>query len=212
MYTIDLIRHAESEHVRATNAARVKTFGGRMSDIDLSPNGVLQARQSGRFLKEHSLSPDAVVCSTARRAKRTYQLHAEVTGWQVPCTEDEELEEMLWGRWSNQPRDVATTPAMIKARKRQGFNFTPPDGESYLQVRRRALAAIQRAVRPLPSGSYVHAYVHRNVIKALIYPLMGWTPLTILDVGPDVVSMTRVVYHNGRLELEYYNMPTLARG
>jgi broad specificity phosphatase PhoE len=212
MYTIDLIRHAASLHVERTNAARVKTFGGRMSDIDLSPNGVLQARQSGMFLMEHNLRPDAVLCSTAKRTKRTYELHAEVTGWQVPYTEDKDLEEMLWGRWSNQPRDVATTPAMIKARERQGFNFTPPDGESYLQVRRRALAAIQRAVRPLPSGSYVHAYVHRNVIKALIYPLMGWSPLRILDVGPDVVSITRVVLRDGRLELEYYNMPTLTRG
>lgn len=45
-------------------------------DRDLAPRGIEAAGRIGRYLKRERLIPDLVLCSTAIRAKRTWQLVA----------------------------------------------------------------------------------------------------------------------------------------
>lgn len=62
-----LFRHAKS---------RWDVAGVHDHDRDLTPRGERAARRMGKLLAEHGLLPDRVLCSTARRAKRTWELAA----------------------------------------------------------------------------------------------------------------------------------------
>lgn len=65
MLELLLLRHAKS---------RWDEPGVGDHDRDLAPRGRKAAARMGRLLREHRLAPDLVLCSTARRAVRTWEL------------------------------------------------------------------------------------------------------------------------------------------
>ena len=72
MRQVILLRHAHAEPASPGQA-----------DIDrpLSPQGLAEAEAAGRWLAEHRLQPDCVLCSPARRARETLEAVLEVTGY-----------------------------------------------------------------------------------------------------------------------------------
>lgn len=68
---IFILRHAKAE-----------AADGRLQDHDrtLTARGVMDARQLGNFLAAEASLPSLVLCSTAARARGTY----DALGWQVP--------------------------------------------------------------------------------------------------------------------------------
>ncbi|MCR6686017.1 histidine phosphatase family protein [Pseudoxanthomonas sp.] len=72
MRQVILLRHAHAEPASPGQA-----------DIDrpLSPQGLAEAEAAGRWLVEHRLQPDCVLCSPARRARETLEAVLEVTGY-----------------------------------------------------------------------------------------------------------------------------------
>lgn len=69
-----LIRHAKSDWGIPTGADH---------DRPLARRGVKSAKLMGRFLTAAGEVPDAIVSSTALRARRTAELMAEAGGWNV---------------------------------------------------------------------------------------------------------------------------------
>jgi phosphohistidine phosphatase len=67
MLELLLFRHAKSRWDRP---------GAEDHDRDLAPRGEAAAPRMGALLAREGLLPDAVLCSTARRAARTWQLAA----------------------------------------------------------------------------------------------------------------------------------------
>jgi broad specificity phosphatase PhoE len=208
---IDLVRHATSTWVEEADASAVKRFGGRMDEVPLSiPRGRQEAMRLGCYGKAHGIRPTLVVSSTAVRARETHEFSAPQLGISQRVRLDPRLVEMSWGRWERQPRSIANTEAVREARRRLGFRFAPPGGDSYDMVRDRALPAVLEHARSASDGSHLWIHTHRNVIKALLRSWMPeWTPSTISEVGLDVVSLTRLRYHRGRLDLVFFNRPTL---
>lgn len=208
---IDLVRHATSEWVEEANASAVKLFGGRMDEVPLSiPRGRQEAIKLGCYGRANGIRPTLVVSSTATRALQTHEFSAPTLGISQRVQPDARLVEMSWGRWTRQPRSIADTDAVRRARARLGFAFAPPGGDSYDTVRDRALPAIMDYARGARDGSHIWVHTHRNVIKALVRQWMPtWTPGTISEVGLDVVSLTRLRYNSGRLELVFFNRRTL---
>lgn len=74
MKTLLLLRHAKSDW-----------SDGGLDDIDrpLAPRGRKAAPVMGRYLKVQGLVPDLVLCSTARRARETWELVAAELGREV---------------------------------------------------------------------------------------------------------------------------------
>lgn len=60
-----LLRHAKTEEFRP---------GGQDFDRRLTPRGERQARDVGAFLEERGVPVDAVLCSSAKRTRQTYEL------------------------------------------------------------------------------------------------------------------------------------------
>jgi phosphohistidine phosphatase SixA len=72
MRELILLRHAHAEQA-----------GLGQDDIDrpLSRQGLAEAEAAGKWLKEHNLLPDRIVCSSARRARETLEEVLQVTGF-----------------------------------------------------------------------------------------------------------------------------------
>ncbi len=75
MKTLLLLRHAKSDWAASG-----------LDDIDrpLAPRGHDAAPRMGRYLLAEGLTPDLVLCSTARRAQETWDLIAPELGQEVP--------------------------------------------------------------------------------------------------------------------------------
>lgn len=72
MRTLILLRHAHAEPAAPGQA-----------DVDrpLSPEGLAEAEAAGRWLAEHGLVPDRVLCSPARRTRETLEAVLGVAGF-----------------------------------------------------------------------------------------------------------------------------------
>jgi len=64
---------------------------GSDHDRPLARRGIRAAALMGRYLAELGQVPDAVLCSTALRARQTLELAAEAGSWKVPVELREEL-------------------------------------------------------------------------------------------------------------------------
>lgn len=210
--TVDLIRHTTSTWTEQADALprNQRTFGGRMDHVDLSVTGEREAYDLGLGGVRRGFRPTHIIVSPARRTLSTHRISARPMHTQaLPVIKEPRLVELSWGDWEGQPRSIATTESVLRRRRRKGFAFRPPGGESYLDVRRRALQSLTEHVRGLPRGSHVWVHTHRNVIKAIVYHWMNWSALEILDVGPGVGSLTRLQYSNGHFSVTFYNLSML---
>lgn len=70
-----LLRHAKSRWDRP---------GAEDHERDLAPRGLAAASRMGRLLREEGLIPDLALCSTALRARRTWDLAAAELAREVP--------------------------------------------------------------------------------------------------------------------------------
>ena len=79
MRTLILLRHAHAEPAAPGQA-----------DVDrpLSPEGLAEAEAAGRWLAEHGLVPDQVLCSPARRTRETLEAVLGVAGFVEQRLED----------------------------------------------------------------------------------------------------------------------------
>jgi phosphohistidine phosphatase len=58
---------------------------------DLAPRGLKAARRMGQLMRELGLVPDLVLCSTAQRARHTWQIVADALGGDVATRFDDRL-------------------------------------------------------------------------------------------------------------------------
>ena len=64
---------------------------GAQADIDrpLSPDGIAEAQAAGKWLVEHNLVPDLVLCSPSRRTRETLEIVCAKTGYCEQRIEDD---------------------------------------------------------------------------------------------------------------------------
>jgi phosphohistidine phosphatase len=82
MKTLLLLRHAKSSWDDPALADH---------DRPLKPRGIKAAHRVGRLLREHGLHPQAVLCSTALRARETLRLVLDESGLQPPVAYSQRL-------------------------------------------------------------------------------------------------------------------------
>ena len=82
MRELILLRHAHAEPA---------TPGQADTDRPLSPEGLAEAEAAGRWLAEHGLVPDCVLCSPSRRTRETLEAVLAVLGYV-----DQRLEDRIY--------------------------------------------------------------------------------------------------------------------
>jgi len=152
-------------------------------DVELTPKGEAEARKAGEKLASYTF--ECAFTSKLQRAKRTLALIQEVNGWQLPVTEDEALNERMYG--DLQGLNKAETAEKFGADQvhiwRRSWDTPPPNGESLKDTADRVLPYYNATILPkLKAGENVLVAAHGNSIRALIMQLEDHTPESILGV------------------------------
>src|SRR5215831_6454041 len=99
--TLVLVRHGQSEW-------NLKNLFTGWRDVDLTEQGVKEAREAGRKLKAQGLTFDVAYTSALKRAQRTLDLMLEELNLsKIPVTKDLALNERDYGDLSGLNKDDA---------------------------------------------------------------------------------------------------------
>ncbi|MEV5592476.1 histidine phosphatase family protein [Streptomyces sp. NPDC052496] len=140
------------------------------TDIELTEEGVAQARRAARLLA--ALEPDAIIASDLSRAVATARELAAVTGLEV--TYDEGLRETYAGAWQGLTHEeiVAQYGEQYAAWKR-GEPVRRGGGELETEVADRAAPVVERNADKLPDGGTLVVVSHGGTIRTTIGRLLG---------------------------------------
>lgn len=168
------------------------------TDVSLSQKGRDQAERLRERLA--SVTIDAAYSSDLARSRETATALAE--GRNVPLVLSAHLREQCYGRWEG------STDSEIRAHDPEAYadmmvaddGFTPPQGESFRQVRERVASFAKEIRAEGPQGTLL-IVGHSGSLKALLVYLLDLPPsaswcfridacgLSILDVRPETAVL-----------------------
>ena len=171
-----LVRHGQSEW-------NLKNLFTGWKDVDLTEQGVTEARAAGRKLKAQGLKFDVAYTSALKRANRTLDLILEEMGETVPIVRDQALNERDYGDLVGMNKDDARAKwgeeqVLIW---RRSYDVPPPGGESLKDTVARALPYFVQEILPrVLRGERTLIAAHGNSLRALIMVRERLTPEKIL--------------------------------
>jgi len=186
-----LVRHGQSEW-------NLKNLFTGWKDVDLTEQGIAEARAAGRKLKSQGLSFDVAYTSALKRAQRTLDLMLEEMGQSgIPIVRDSALNERDYGDLVGLNKDDARKKwgeeqVLIW---RRSYDVPPPGGESLKDTVARALPYFVQEILPrVLRGERTLISAHGNSLRALIMVLERLTPEQILkrELGTGVPIVYRL--------------------
>lgn len=186
-----LVRHGESEW-------NLKNLFTGWRDVDLTEQGIKEARAAGRKLKAQGLVFDIAFTSALKRAQRTLDLMLEELGQQgLPVIEDQALNERDYGDLVGLNKDDARQKWGDEQVKvwRRSYDIPPPGGESLKDTAARVLPYyIQEILPRVMRGERVLVSAHGNSLRALVMVLDRHTIQSIveLNLGTGVPMIYRL--------------------
>lgn len=167
MKTLLLLRHAKAvapddfvaEHDRA-----------------LSPRGERDAARMGRHMREQGLIPDRVLCSSAARAQRTWQLVARELGVQTPAESMRELYAApSGGLFETLRRSAGSASALLVVGHNPGMHalavaLCGSGDEEAIATLRAKFPTGSLAVIGVGSGAWADLALGRGVLQRLVRP------------------------------------------
>jgi broad specificity phosphatase PhoE len=137
-------------------------------EVPLNANGRQQAKRSAEKLAGHGIA--AVVCSPIGRAQETAHIVSGVL--QLPFSTEADLREASFGDQEGKKMGPWYDDWVEN-------KYTPPDGETFLALRTRVVAALNRALtHPAPVLVIAHGAMFRAVRAA-----MGLSPRVRTENG-----------------------------
>ena len=163
-----LVRHGESEWNK-------KNLFTGWRDIDLTDNGIAEARAAGRKLKAQGIRFDVAFTSALKRAQRSLDFILEEMGQKnLPVIRDQALNERDYGDLSGLNKDDARARwgADQVHLWRRSYDVAPPGGESLKDTAARVLPYYVQEILPrVIRGENVLISAHGNSLRALLMVL-----------------------------------------
>jgi 2,3-bisphosphoglycerate-dependent phosphoglycerate mutase len=192
-----LLRHAET--------SAPEFFHGAESDVGLGARGRIQAEAVARTLA--ALRPDALYCSAMRRAVETARPIGQACGLVPELVES--LHERRMGPLSGRSKregmeayDAARTRWMAG-----DLDFTHAGGESYADIRRRAVPTFEALAARHP-GRTIVVVAHGVVIRVLLTTLLdGYGPAHFEAIGIPNVALNDLRHDGNRWRAEALASP-----
>jgi 2,3-bisphosphoglycerate-dependent phosphoglycerate mutase len=185
-----LVRHGESEW-NLTNL-----FTG-WKDVDLTENGVKEARNAGRKLKAQGIRFDIAFTSALKRAQRTLDLLLEEMGQtSIPVIKNLALNERDYGDLSGLNKDDARKKWGEEQVHvwRRSYDVPPPGGESLKDTAARVLPYyIQEILPRVLRGESLLVAAHGNSLRALVMVLERLDTKQILS--RELATGVPLIYH-----------------
>ena len=186
-----LVRHGESEW-------NLKYLFTGWKDIDLTANGIAEARAAGRKLKAQGIRFDVAFTSALIRAQRSLDLILEEMGQRnIPTFKDQALNERDYGNLSGLNKDDARKKWGAEQVQlwRRSYDVAPPGGESLKDTAARVLPYyIQEILPRVMRGERVLISAHGNSLRALVMVLDRVSPAEIVkcEIGTGVPLIYRL--------------------
>jgi 2,3-bisphosphoglycerate-dependent phosphoglycerate mutase len=177
-----LVRHGQSEW-------NLKNLFTGWRDVDLTEQGIKEAREAGRKLKAQGIVFDVAYTSALKRAQRTLEIMLDEMGQtKIPVIANQALNERDYGDLSGLNKD--------DARKKWGedqvhiwrrsYDVAPPGGESLRDTAARVLPYYIQDILPrVLRGERVLVAAHGNSLRALVMVLDGHTTASITKLNID---------------------------
>jgi len=195
--TLYLIRHG---HTIGGDDMRYK---GHI-DVELSEQGVEQIKKLSEELSKNKTRFVALYCSDLKRAKQSAEILANRLN--VNVTEIPEFRERSFGKWEGLSlREIISNyPSEFENWKKNPVKFSPPSGESTLEVKDRTLKAINILIEKHLGESFA-VVSHGGVNRILICHFLGvplqnifkieqnYGCLNIIDIYPDGIPVIRLI-------------------
>ena len=184
-----LVRHGQSEW-------NLKNLFTGWKDVDLTEQGVNEARAAGRKLKAQGLKFDCAYTSVLKRATRTLDLILEEMGQKAPIVRDQALNERDYGDLVGLNKDDARKKWGDEQVHiwRRSYDVPPPGGESLKDTVARALPYYVQEIQPrVLRGERTLISAHGNSLRALIMVLERLTPEQILK--RELSTGVPIIYH-----------------
>jgi 2,3-bisphosphoglycerate-dependent phosphoglycerate mutase len=186
-----LVRHGQSEW-------NLKNLFTGWRDVDLTEQGVKEAREAGRKLKGQGLTFDVAYTSALKRAQNTLALMLEEMGQTgLPVVKDQALNERDYGDLSGLNKDDARKKWGEEQVHiwRRSYDVAPPGGESLKDTLARTLPYYVTDILPrVLRGERVLIAAHGNSLRALVMVLERLSPEQILkrEIGTGVPIIYRL--------------------
>ena len=177
-----LVRHGQSDW-------NLKNLFTGWRDIDLTDQGVAEARAAGRKLKAQGITFDVAFTSALKRAQRTLDLMLEEMGQTaLPVFKDQALNERDYGDLAGLNKDDARKKWGEEQVHiwRRSYDIAPPGGESLKDTLARTLPYYVTEILPrVLRGERVLVSAHGNSLRALVMVLDRHTPESIVKLNLD---------------------------
>lgn len=187
-----LVRHGQSEW-------NLKNLFTGWRNVDLTEQGISEARAAGRKLKAQGVAFDVAFTSALKRAQRTNTLILEEMGLtKIPVIENLALNERDYGDLSGLNKDDARKKWGEEQVHiwRRSYDVAPPGGESLKDTLARTLPYYVTEILPrVLRGERVLVTAHGNSLRALVMVLERLTPETILQ--REIGTGAPIVYRLG---------------
>jgi len=172
-----LVRHGQSEW-------NLKNLFTGWRDVDLTEQGVVEARTAGKKLKAQGVRFDVAFTSALVRAQRTLDLVLDEMGQtNIPILKDQALNERDYGELVGLNKDDARKKwGEEQVHKwRRSYDIAPPGGESLKDTVARALPYFVQEILPrVLRGERTLVSAHGNSLRALVMVLERLSPEGIL--------------------------------
>lgn len=172
-----LVRHGQSEW-------NLKNLFTGWRDVDLTEQGVVEAKAAGKRLKERGITFDVAYTSALKRAQRTLGLVLDEMGLNgIPVHKDQALNERDYGDLNGMNKDDARRKWGEEQVHiwRRSYDTPPPGGESLKDTVARALPYYVQHILPgVLRGKRTLVAAHGNSLRALIMVLEKHTPDSII--------------------------------
>ena len=172
-----LVRHGQSEW-------NLKNLFTGWKDVDLTAQGILEAKKAGEKLKARGIKFDVAFTSVLKRAQKTLDLVlAEMGESKIPIFKDQALNERDYGDLVGLNKDDARKKwgdeQVLKWRR--SYDIAPPGGESLRDTVARALPYFVQEILPrVLRGERTIVAAHGNSLRALVMVLERLSPEGIL--------------------------------
>lgn len=187
--TLVLVRHGQSEW-------NLKNLFTGWKDVDLTEQGIAEAKKAGARLKAQGLKFDVGFTSNLKRAQKTLDLALQEMGdTGVPVVKNVALNERDYGDLVGMNKDDARKKwgeeQVLKWRR--SFDIAPPGGESLRDTVARTLPYFIQEILPrVLRCERTIVVAHGNSLRALVMVLEKLSPEGILK--RELATGTPIIY------------------
>jgi 2,3-bisphosphoglycerate-dependent phosphoglycerate mutase len=185
-----LVRHGQSEW-------NLKNLFTGWRDVDLTEQGIAEAKEAGRKLKTEGITFDIAFTSALKRAQRTLDLLLTEMGQTgIPIVRDQALNERDYGDLSGLNKDDARKKWGEEQVHiwRRSYDIAPPGGESLRDTLARTLPYYVQEILPaVLQGKRTVVAAHGNSLRALVMVLEKLSPEGILK--REIATGVPIIYH-----------------